>query len=182
MVSPVVSLSTSRADAVPQGINSWLQLANWSDPEAHKYEITYKNLYGMEVVKYAFLVTYSYGGNVNGKGKYLSEVGFNNFQFKCSLDVQLQRHSEVVRVVNVGTSEDPLQVWSINLNWIVKTPIQEQHSTTHFIVRGDGSFKSPLIEFFTIHRVFFVKFFCSKSIYAHEISWHISCSSDRTNC
>ncbi len=139
---PVVNSNTSRANALPQGAKSWLQLANWSDPEAHRYDITYKNMYGAAVVKYAFLVTYSYGGSVNGKGKYLSEVGFTNSELSVAWMYNFNATSEVVRVVNVGTVDEPIAGMELNLNWTIKTPLQEQQSTSSYYVRGDGVFKA----------------------------------------
>lgn len=139
---PVVDVQLLRASAVPQGIQHWLQMEGWHDPVAKKYQVVYKNLYGIEVVKFEFLLTYSYNGQVNGRGRYLSEVGFVPSTVTVAWMYNFTATSQVVRTINVGTADDPIAAIEINLNWTVKTPLKEDRRANNFYIRGDGSYRA----------------------------------------
>ncbi len=138
---PVVNVELSRASAVPNGIQSWMEMENWRDPVARKYQVIYKNLYGIKVVNFEFMVTYAYNGQVDGRGRYLSEVGFVPSTVTVVWMYNFNVTSQVVRTVNVGTTDNPIAGIELNLNWVVKTPLKEDRRSNNFYIRGDGGYR-----------------------------------------
>ena len=71
---PVVEVKTKTANALPKGIQCWDQLESWNFPKAETYKVVYKNLMGIEVVRFSFRVIFTYGGQYRGKGRYITNA------------------------------------------------------------------------------------------------------------
>jgi hypothetical protein len=71
---PTLQVQTSSASALPGGISDWKQMAGWQTPISRAYSITYTNLYTIKVVQFTFRVVFHYGGNYQGKGKYMTGI------------------------------------------------------------------------------------------------------------
>jgi hypothetical protein len=70
---PVVNAQTSDvANAVPAA--NWQQLSGWSAPQTRAFDLPFKNGFGMTLVDFKYNVIYTYGGNLNNAGHYLSGV------------------------------------------------------------------------------------------------------------
>ena len=69
---PVVNINVNYANAVPYGLSHWTQLQGWKTPAVKRYQVTYKNGFGAQVVNVVYQLHYTYGGNLNGKGKFLT--------------------------------------------------------------------------------------------------------------
>jgi hypothetical protein len=137
---PIVSVRTDNANAVPQGVSAWNQLEGWQTPKSVTYRAVLKNGYNMEVVNLAYRLIYTYGGNVKGKGQYLTNVtvvpASINVAWGYDLDVQV----DVPSVLNVGSSESPVGGMELLVKWRVKTTVSHVERSQSFFVRGDGSF------------------------------------------
>lgn len=135
---PVVTIQTPIVHALPRGLSCWLDLDSWKAPQVKAYEILYKNLYGMEVVKFRFRLQYTYGGGKASHGQYLANVTVMpaevNVVWLYTFDAQI----EVEQAVNMGSIENPLAGLGLNLKWTVKTVLKESQNSFHFFVQGDG--------------------------------------------
>lgn len=136
--TPVVNLSTKRANALPRDATDWRDMSNWSDVEGRQYSIEYKNGFNMTVVKFSVLMTYTHSGQFKGKGKYLSDVGFLINEYWVAPLYTLEGESEVVRVQNVGKADDAIAAMELNMVWRVSTVLVKSQNAVNYFVRGDG--------------------------------------------
>lgn len=138
---PKVSIKTPVVHALPANTKCWMQLENWQAPKSALWQIVYKNLYGVEVVKFKYRVLFNYGGGLNGLGKYLANATVIpaevNVAWGFSFDAQVQ----VGRVLNVGSSKNPNAGLQMGVNWTVKTVLKETIRTENFFLQGDGLMK-----------------------------------------
>lgn len=139
--TPVVNLSTKRANALPREVTSWRDMANWSDIEARQYSVSYKNGFNATVVRFSILMTYSYNGSFQGRGQYLSDVGFLVNDYWVAPLYTLEGESEVVRVLNVGRDDAPIAAMELNMVWRVNNVLFKSQRAINYFIRGDGQLK-----------------------------------------
>ncbi|MBP7795247.1 MAG: hypothetical protein KA059_00500 [Elusimicrobiales bacterium] len=137
---PVVDISVNYANAVPYGLSHWTQLQGWSRPATKKYSFFAKNKMGTDVVKVTYQVTYTYGGNLNGKGKFLTGVAIEPINVETAWGYKVNLKAEVPdsTIANVGTSDDPIAAMQVQLKWIIHTPLQDTQQKAIYYVQGDG--------------------------------------------
>jgi hypothetical protein len=137
---PVVNVRTDSASALPEGARGWESLEGWQLPRARIFRITWENLYGIEVVNFSFRVLYTYGGNVNGKGRYLTRVTIVPRELSVAWGYTFNADATVPSVVNTGTRRDPVAGMELMLKWSVDTVMKHNEGTASFFVQGDGQF------------------------------------------
>ena len=138
---PVVNTSVDMACAIPEGISNWQTLAGWRSKKGPGFAITYKNLYGITVVKLAFRPDFYYNGNHESKGRYLTcaTVILDELDVKWgytfSADVKIPKEG----IVNSGTVENPVASMKVYVHWMVKTIVQHNEQTFTYYLDGNGS-------------------------------------------
>jgi hypothetical protein len=137
---PVVKIATDTASALPAGLKTWENLAGWRPPASRLFHVSYENLYGMTVVNFNYRVFYTYGGNVNGKGHYLTQVTVVPADLSVSWGYTFGMTASVPSVTNSGTATDPVGAAQILLNWKVDTVLKHIENTQSYYVQGDGGF------------------------------------------
>jgi hypothetical protein len=136
---PVVTTETPVAYALPRGLSCWADLQNWQPPRTQSYEVSYKNGFGMEVVKFRFRLHYTYGGGrAEGIGRYLANVTVMPADLEVLWGYTFNASVEVGQAVNLGTLDNPTAGLELNVKWGVKTVIKESQNSFHFFVQGDG--------------------------------------------
>ncbi|MCG2726913.1 MAG: hypothetical protein L6420_11805 [Elusimicrobia bacterium] len=137
---PVVNTNISYVNAVPYGTSHWTQLQGWSKLNTKKYAFSMKNIYGGEVVKVIYQVHWTYGGNLAGKGKFLTGVTVEPISITVGWGYTVDLIAEVPdsTVANVGTSEDPIASMQVQLNWRVSTKTKVVNEKAIYYVQGDG--------------------------------------------
>jgi hypothetical protein len=140
--APVVNINTQYATAVPDGITAWTQLQSWSRPRTYTYGFYAENLYGVTVLDVKYKVAYTYGGNYNGKGKYLTGVTVIPEKVDLAWGYKFSMKAQVPdsTVVNVGTHTDPKAAMQLKLNWTISTAIKSSDGTSVYYIEGDGGF------------------------------------------
>lgn len=135
---PVVTFKAPLAHALPSSLPCWSDLETWSAPKSQVWQITYKNGFGTEVVKFKFRITYTSGGSFDGKGKYLANVTVQpaDLQVKWGFDFDAQ--TVVGRAVNLGTKANPLAGLQLTVGWNVKSWAKENLMSETFFIQGDG--------------------------------------------
>ncbi len=137
---PVVDVKTQYATALPQGVTSWGQLANWQTPEGTVYGFYAKNGFGQQVINVRYLVTRMYGGSYKGKGKYLTAVAIEPLTtdvawgYKFSLAADTPPES----IGNFGSDEDPVAGMQLRVKWTIETAVKTSMGTSVYFVKGDG--------------------------------------------
>lgn len=137
---PVVNVTTKYANAVPAGTTHWSQLQGWSRPASKRYTFNVRNVYGMDVVKVIYQVSWTYGGNVGGKGKFLTGVTVEPISVTTAWGFKVDLVSEVpdLTIANVGTYEDPVAAMQVQLKWTVHSVINDVTSKAIYYVEGNG--------------------------------------------
>jgi hypothetical protein len=135
---PVVNLNLNRASALPFELKSWTDMEKWSDIQVREYEIVYINGFKKEVIKMDVLLTYSYGGQYNQVGEYLSQVGVLIKNLEVSWGFTVNAETEVARVVNVGTTQNPMALMEMNFKWTVSSVVKYIQESLHFNIKGNG--------------------------------------------
>lgn len=126
------------AYALPRGLMCWNELDSWQAPKVNSYEVIYKNGFKIEAVKFRFRLQYTYGGGLQGKGKYLANVTVTPAEISVVSGYNFDANVDVAQAVNLGTVDNPLAGLELNLKWTVKTVLKESANSFNFFVQGDG--------------------------------------------
>lgn len=137
---PVVNVKVATANALPAGTRDWRGYQGWQTPRSRVYRISYKNFYGINVVDFSYRVLYTYGGNVFGKGRYLTNVTILPANLSVAWGYKFDAESAVPSVLNAGTVANPVAAMELLMKWSVDTVVSHNQMTTSFFVRGDGEF------------------------------------------
>lgn len=138
---PVVDVTTAFASALPKGVNDADELAGWSAPVATAYELSAKNLYGVQVVKLRYQVLRTAGGNYFGHGRYLTAVTVQPVDLDVAWGYRFSLDAQVPSVTNAGTRLDPVAGMLVTVDWKMQTPLRETDGAQSYYVRGDGLFQ-----------------------------------------
>jgi len=117
---------------------SFLKMSNWSIPKTQTYEVIYKNLYGVTMVNFTFMITFQHDGTFKGVGKYLTGVNIIPSNISVAWGYKFDCKSELMAISNMGTMENPVAAATIQLDYTTSTPIKESRSSILFHVIGDG--------------------------------------------
>lgn len=135
---PVANVNINVANALPRGLSCWNELAGWQIPQSKVYKIDYINGFGSKVVTFAYRVTFTAGGNYQGKGKYVTHATFMPATLSVAWGFTFNATAEIPSVFNMGTSEDPVAGMQMVMKWSVDTPIKHIEHTETFFVSGDN--------------------------------------------
>ena len=114
---------------------------NWKMPTRATYEIIYKNLFGMEVVKFRYSVIFSYGGTYQGKGAYLTATQIVPVSIMTSFGFDFSAIMKLQGIQNHGTKENPVAGAIITMEYTVETVIQASLESDSYHLTGRGGFK-----------------------------------------
>ncbi len=138
---PVTNIQTDVATALPAGAKCWQNLQTWSSPEARTYSVSFKNIYNMEVVRFAYRVVYLPGGSVNGKGHYVGYATLQPSDVYVAWGYKFNAEASAPAVFNMGTKEDPVGALTLNMKFSVDTIVNHLEQTQAYNVNGKGEFK-----------------------------------------
>jgi hypothetical protein len=137
---PTVKTTTDVANAIPKDAD-WSSLVGWSTPQSKAFHVNYKNGYGSNAVDFTYHVTYLYGGNVAGKGRFLNGVTIVPADVTVAWGYTFTAQAKVPSVTNAGTVVDPIAAMEIQMQWTVSTMVKSIEQTQSYFVRGDGQFQ-----------------------------------------
>jgi len=137
---PSVNIKLDTGNALPAGVPNWMVLTGWKTPKAFVYRTTYVNGFGVNVVDFAYRVTYTYGGSVNGKGQYLTQATIVPANLEVAWGYTFNAEASIPMVTNAGTSAYPVAGMQMEMHWTVETPLKHAQSRDAYYIRGDGEF------------------------------------------
>lgn len=137
---PIFNDAYDAVSILPKGTTSPVELSSWQFPMVKEFLVVLKSKAGMEMIRFNYRVVYSYGGQFDSKGLFLSGITVEPKQVKVAWGYELNVTGQVVNVSNMGTIEDPLVGAEVRVTWGVKTKLQETKSSHRYYVRGDGLF------------------------------------------
>ena len=117
------------------------QMAGWSMPKAASYRVSYKNVYGGELVGFTYTVYFQHNGSLNNVGKYLTSVTVQASQVSAALTMNFDAQSELVNVANVGSNVEPVASAIIRISYKVRGLFNEMRDAQSFYVDGLGNLK-----------------------------------------
>lgn len=135
---PVMNIKLDTANALPKGLTCWSDLAGWNVPESKVYQVDYRNGFGMNVVSFAYRVTYTAGGSANGIGKYITNATFMPAKVHVAWGFQFDAEAAIPSVFNTGTKAAPVAGMQMNMAWKVASPVIEHQSSESFFVSGEN--------------------------------------------
>lgn len=135
---PVVATELKSASAMPKGIKSWNQMSGWKTPRSTSYRITYQNGYGANVIDFTYRVIFTYGGGINGVGRYVTGATIVPADLSVLWGWTFSANVTVPTVVNMGTSENPVGGIQLDVNWNVKTILFDHQKRNSYFVNGLG--------------------------------------------
>ncbi|MGE3974050.1 MAG: hypothetical protein AB7F59_05940 [Bdellovibrionales bacterium] len=139
--APNVNVELQSASALPADTKRWFDLDCWQWPQAKAYRVNYKNAFGINVVDFTYKVIYTYGGQLDGRGQYLSQVMIVPTNLKVAWGFTFDAKARVDNVVNAGSRSAPVGAIQISMDWTIKTPIKYVQERETYYVRGDGQFQ-----------------------------------------
>jgi hypothetical protein len=139
---PVVDLKTDVATALPYGAKCWMDLQTWRAPMAKTYSVTYKNLYGVEVVKFSYRVVFVAGGSVNGQGAYIGYAAIEPSEVSVAWGFKFNAQSAVPTIYNMGTKEAPVGGMNIQINYSIDTVVKHVQASQAYFLGGNGLLQS----------------------------------------
>lgn len=137
----VLNIKVDVATALPEGVNCWNTLSNWSRPQGKAYRVTYKNKLGMEAIRFQYQVQWLPGGTVNGQGKYVGYAAIIPTDVYGLWGFKLNARSSVPAVFNVGSAKAPVGGMQMTMNWRVEGPFQKYEQAISYYVDGSGKFE-----------------------------------------
>lgn len=144
---PVINTEYSPISVLPmdtefgEGITPG-KLAYWKIPKSTKFEVSYKNGYGSEVIKFVYNVNTSYGGKYQGKGAYLSNTQIVPEKVSVAWGYNFDAKVKLVGVTNLGSDEDPIAGATLELSYTVSTVVKEERNNITIFVGGDGTIQA----------------------------------------
>lgn len=137
----VLDIKVDVATALPQGVNCWNTLSQWSRPQGKAYRVTYKNKLGMEAVRFQYQVQWLPGGSFKGQGKYVGYAAIIPTDVYGLWGFKLNARSTVPAVFNTGSDRAPVGALQMTMNWRVEGPFQKYEQAISYYVDGTGKFE-----------------------------------------
>lgn len=137
--TPVVNINMDTANALPQGVTCWSDLAGWQVPNSKAYNVVYENGFGMEVVNFTYRVMFTAGGNVDGIGQYVTNATFLPADLSVGWGFKFDATAQIPSVFNMGSRKDPVAGMQMNLAWKLTSPVAHEQSVESFHVSGKNN-------------------------------------------
>lgn len=139
---PVMNLNLENsANALPRGVSCWDELSNWKAPSVKSYSQSFKNYFGIEVIRFDFDVVYTHSGNLNGKGQYLTNVQVHPRNVYVGWGFGLDATVDIPSLVNLGSVDQPIAGMQVDVKWRASSPLAEFRQGISVFVQGDGQAK-----------------------------------------
>lgn len=126
------------ASAVPENVQHWSELECWLPPQVKTHEVIYKNLYGIEVIKFKYKFFYIPGGQKDGRGLFLAGIRVIPEEISAAWGYNFHAKATVEDIVNMGSHDNPIAGATIKIQWTVKTAVKEMVNTKVIFVTGAG--------------------------------------------
>jgi hypothetical protein len=139
---PVVTMNSTPVSVLPKdekgGYVDAFYLENWKAPKSQKFRVITKNYLGMTPASFEFMLIYTYGGSLNGKGKYLTGAQIKPTAVDVKWGYKLDASFKVQSIMNQGTNEDPVAAAVLMIDYRIWTILQDTSHNKTFFVNGKG--------------------------------------------
>lgn len=118
-----------------------LETENWSMPVKRTYDVSWTNVYGVEVVYFRYSVFYSYNGSYDGRGRYLTSVQVLPEQVKTLWGYDFTATMKLGGIQNNGTRLNPIAAATVLIEYTIATVLKAENRVDTFFVTGNGGFR-----------------------------------------
>ncbi len=140
---PVANYSSASANALPENATRWDQLESWNIPKSKIVSVVYKNIYGIEVIRFTYKIVLLYGGSVGSVGKYIGYANVEPLEMTTAYMYTFNVKAAVEAVYNMGTKKNPLAGMILNISWTVETVLKKSTMTHTYALDGLGNISVP---------------------------------------
>jgi hypothetical protein len=143
---PTCQTENTFASGLPSDMSDWRKITGWEAPTTRAFRITYKNVFGMELVHFIITAHYIAKGHYQN-GLYLTNVSVRSPKVDVIWTHDLRAKVEIPQVYNIGTEEEPIAAMQILVSWTIRNPFRVVGDSVSFLVRGDGTFTTTSLPF-----------------------------------
>jgi hypothetical protein len=118
-----------------------LDTEGWSAPVKKSYEVSYKNVYNVEVIKFKYSVIYSYHGQYEGKGFYLTAVQIVPESVRTLFGYDFTATMKLGGIQNQGTKANPIAGATLLMEYTVSNWLVNNSEVDTFFVTGLGALR-----------------------------------------
>ena len=136
---PVTNVQFDFANALPKGLTSSAELSNFSDIQSTSVRLWGTNPYGMTVYDVTLTTVHQFGGQYEGKGRYLETVSVIPSNLSVLWGYTVDYKVTSVSALNVGTTLNPVSSLALRAKFKVSTVIQSNETNTVYQFRGDSA-------------------------------------------
>lgn len=137
----VVNIKRDAVAVVPGGLQSWQQLAGWNAPATKVFNFVVTNRLGMNVVDLRLKVSGNWGGNAQGRGKYLANVIVVPTSIHTLVGWNLDLWTENHDPVNTGSEKSPVAGLGFDIRYKITSLLNQLNGAEDYFVTGDGVIK-----------------------------------------
>jgi hypothetical protein len=131
-------VQTYRAFALPKGIGCWTDLENWQIPISKVFSVEYKNLVGKVIAVYSYRISFVYGGNVDGVGKFIANLTVTPVDLRVSWGFNFSSEVHIPATFNIGTRQNPIAGMQVYVFWNIGNSLKAETKSALYFVAGDG--------------------------------------------
>ena len=136
---PVVNVQYDFANALPKGLTSSSELSDFSDIQSTSVRIWGTNPYGFTVYDVTLTTVHQFGGQYDGKGKYLETVSVIPSNLSVLWGYTVDYKVTSVSAINVGTRANPISSMALHAKFKVSTIVKSAETNTVYQFRGDSA-------------------------------------------
>lgn len=140
---PVVTIESNQIHVLPRsnGANTidGIDLQGWRMPKVKKFRYEVKNYMNIKPVVIEFMLIFSYGGNQDGVGKYISGAQVKPTFVDVKWGYKLDVNYKVQSIMNQGSSSNPIAAAVLMFDFNVKTFLQDRIVNETFFINGNGN-------------------------------------------
>lgn len=140
---PVVTIKDAKpVEILPRGekdeVIRALDLSNWHIPRSLKYKVVAKNYLGVETISFEYMLIFSYAGQFEGNGKYITGAIIKPTNVKAKWGYDLNASFKVQTIMNEGSDEDPVAAAVLSLGYEIKSIMSTYTEDKTFYINGLG--------------------------------------------
>lgn len=139
---PVVKIVTEPVQVLPRNENGAvieaMNLHDWHAPVVRKYRVSTKNYLGMKPASFEFFLIFSYGGQNNGSGRYITGAQIKPTSVDVKWGYKLDASFKVQSIMNEGSLESPVAGAVLMIDYKISTILQERRGNRTFYINGLG--------------------------------------------
>ncbi|MBD64287.1 MAG: hypothetical protein CME62_03720 [Halobacteriovoraceae bacterium] len=139
---PVVQMNVEPIDILPRAAGgeaiSAMQLHGWRAPKAKTYRMYVKNYMGVKTASMDVMLIFSYGGQNNGSGRFITGAMIKPVKVDVKWGYTLNANFKLDSIMNQGTVDNPVAGGLLTLDYSINTVLQSTNDSYTFFINGMG--------------------------------------------